>query len=332
MAGATGVTLGVRLPNSGPFATAENLVETARLVEDAGYDAVWVHDHISWAREKLTHFATGSMEACRDQDPNFLESITTAALLGGMLRRVRICIAGLVLPLRDPRVLAKQVTTVERLTGSRLVLAFGIGAIPGDFDVMGVRFDRRGRIMNDHLGALRAIFGETQPVSYQSQTLTFADGTFYPRPVRLPLWVTGASDAGLERAVKYGDGWMTVYASVDEYAEDIRRLREFASNAGRDPKTLDTGIETYVTVGKTHEEALGIARRSLVDKFKTVERGLDVCIVGTADEVLEKIDRYAAAGAGHVEMKFICHDTAQLRWMIEAVAAKAPKAKVATGW
>ena len=317
------VTLGVRLPNSGPFATAANILDLATVVEDAGYDAVWVHDHISWAREKLLHFATGSNEACRDQDPNFFESISTAGVLGGRLRRARICIAGLVLPLRDPRVLAKQVTSIEQLTGSRLLLAFGIGAIPGDFDVMGVRFDRRGRIMNDHLGALRAIFAETQPVSYASPSVTFADGTFYPRPVRLPLWVTGASDAGLERAVRYADGWMTVYAPVAEYAEDVRRLGEFAAKAGRDPGSLDLGIETYVTVAKTHEEAVAIARLSLEHKFKTLERGLDACIVGTADEVVEKIDRYRDAGAGHVELKFICHDVPQLRGMIELVAARA---------
>jgi len=318
--------LGVRLPNSGPFATAQNILDTAALVEDAGYDAVWVHDHISWPREKLTHFATGSMEACTDQDPNFFESISTAAVLGGRLRRARICIAGLVLPLRDPRVLAKQVATVEQLTGSRLLLAFGIGAIEGDFEVMGVRFDRRGRIMNEHLAALRAIFGEAQPVSYEGKDLTFADGTFYPRPTRLPLWVTGASDAGLERAVKYGDGWMTVYAPVAEYTEDIRRLGEFAAKAGRDVKTLDTGIETYVTVARTHEEAVAIAKTSLVHKFKTLERGLDACIVGSVDEVMEKIDRYREAGARNVELKFICHDIPQLRGMIELVATRAPKA------
>lgn len=315
-----GVSLGVRLPNSGPFATAANVLETAEYVENAGYDAVWVHDHISWPKEKLTHFATGSVEACTDQDPNFFESISTSAFLAGRLRRARICIAGLVLPLRDPRVLAKQVTTVEQLSDGRLLLAFGIGAIPGDFEVMGVRFDRRGRIMNEHLAALRAIFEAPQPVSYESGSVTFASGTFLPRPTRLPLWVTGASDAGLERAVRFADGWMTVYAPVSEYAEDIKRLREFASKAGRDPASLDTGIETYVTVARTHEEAIAIARVSLEHKFKTLEGGLDACIVGSVTEVIEKIALYREAGARHVELKFICHDMTQLRGMVDLVA------------
>ena len=141
-------TVGVRLPNSGPFATSSDLLATADLAERLGYERVWVHDHVSWPRDKLTHFATGSLEACADQDPNFFESITTAALLAGRLRRAGIGIAGLVLPLRDPRVLAKQLATIDRLGGQRLLVAFGIGAIRGDFDVMGVPFERRGRITN----------------------------------------------------------------------------------------------------------------------------------------------------------------------------------------
>ncbi|HET8570024.1 MAG TPA: LLM class flavin-dependent oxidoreductase [Candidatus Limnocylindria bacterium] len=323
MAGLAGISLGVRLPNSGPFATAENILATAEHVERAGYDRVWVHDHISWSREKLTHFATGSLEACRDQDPNFFESVTTVGVLGGRLRRVGLGIAGLVLPLRDPRILAKQLTTIEHLVGSRLVLAFGIGAIQNDFDVMGVRFDRRGRLSTDHLAALRTIFSDAQPNAFESKSVAWQGGTFFPRPRRLPLWVTGASDAGLERAVRHADGWMTVYAPVEEYAEDIRRLRAAAERAERDPATIDTGIETYVTVARTHEDAVRIAKASLVEKFKTLEAGLEKCVVGDADEVLARLARYRDAGGKHAELKFVCHDPGQLGEMIDRVASAA---------
>ena len=108
-------TLGVRLPNSGPFAEPSALLSTAEHAEALGYNRVWVHDHVSWPREKLTHFATGSVEACADQDPNFFESVSTSAWLSGRLRRIGVGIAGLVVPLRDPRVLAKQLATIDRL-------------------------------------------------------------------------------------------------------------------------------------------------------------------------------------------------------------------------
>lgn len=315
------LTLGVRLPNSGPFATPEAILSTAELAEDLGYDTVWVHDHVSWPREKLTHFATGSVEACQDQDPNFFESITTAALLGGRLQSTRVGIAGLVLPLRDPRLLAKQMTTVERLTDSRLVFAVGIGAIPGDFEVMGVPFNRRGKITSDYLGALRAILGTEQPARYDGEWVSFTDGTFLPRPANLPIWVTGTSAAAVKRAAQYGDGWMTVYVTPETYRETACRVTEAVS--GRpDSKRFDLGYETYVCVAESHDEAVRIASASLAGKFGTVEDGLRVCIVGDPDEAAQQLDAYRQAGAGHAELKFICHDLRQLADMMALTAER----------
>jgi alkanesulfonate monooxygenase SsuD/methylene tetrahydromethanopterin reductase-like flavin-dependent oxidoreductase (luciferase family) len=144
-----------------------------------------------------------------------------------------------------------------------------------------------------------------------------------PRPLGLELWVAGSSDAGLQRAIRFGDGWLTVYVTPAEYAESMRRLRGFAAQAGRDPSQFGTGIETYVTVASTHEDAIAIARASLIDKFGSLERGLAVTLVGSPQEVMEKIYCYQEAGARDVELKFVCHDTAQLREMMHMLAEAA---------
>lgn len=319
-------TLGVRLPNSGPFADADALLATAAHAEDLGYERVWVHDHISWPQEKLTHFATGSLEACRDQDPNFFESVGTSAFLLGRLPRIGVGIAGLVLPLRDPRVLGKQLATLDRLGGPRLLVAVGIGAIPGDFDVMDVPFTKRGRISNDYLGALRTIFGAEQPTQFTSDTVSWKDGTFLPRPQGLQLWATGSSEPGLARAVAFADGWMTVYQSVADYQVFADRLDELSEAGDRPGGTMPKGYETYVCVGETHEDAVATARRSLEGKFKTLERGLEVCIVGTAETAAERIAAYGRAGAEHLELKFIGHDLAQVQEQMSRVAAAVPAA------
>ena len=311
--------LGVRLPNSGPFADPATLIATADHAEQLGYDRVWVHDHVSWPRDKLTHFATGSIEACGDQDPNFFESVTTSALLLGRLRRAALGIAGLVVPLRDPRILAKQLATIDRLGGSRLIVALAIGAIRGDFEVMGVPFNQRGRLTNEYLAALRVILDAAQPVSFSGDHVSFQDATFLPQPQRLPLWVAGSSEAGLARAVKYADGWMTVYQAVDDYRAFVIRLEELAEQEGR-ATPLDIGYETYVCVAETQEEARSIARRSLEGKFETLERGEQVCIVGDVEQVLRRIREYANAGARHVELKFVAHDPDQLHRMMAVVA------------
>lgn len=316
-------SLGVRLPNSGPFAEADAILSTAELAEQLGFDRVWVHDHVSWPKEKLTHFATGSLEACGDQDPNFFESLSTAALLAGRVRRIGVGIAGLVVPLRDPRVLGKQLATIDRLGGSRLVVALAIGAIRGDFEVMGVPFERRGRLTNEYLDVLTAILRGDQPVAVEGETVSFASGTFLPQPRNLGLWVTGSSEPGLKRAARYADGWMTVYQSVDAYRGFVDRLRELLAEAGRAPESMATGYETYVTVAETHDEAVAIARRSLEGKFETLEKGLDVCIVGDADELVERVAAYREAGAGHVELKFIAHSLEQVHEMMSRVSERA---------
>ena len=311
---------GVRLPNSGPFADASTILRLAVHAEELGFDTVWVHDHISWAREKLTHFAAGSIEACQDQDPNFFESVATAGVLAGRLRRASIAIAGLVLPLRDPRVLAKQLATVQSFAGRPLTVALGVGAIAQDFQVMNVPWNRRGRIANDYLGALRAILDGEQPVSYESANVSFSGGEFYPRPTDLRLWIAGTSDAALTRAVRYGEGWMTVYATPAEYAEHLGRLQAKAAELGRDPSTLATGLEFYMTVGATRAEALRIAERSLVHKFKSIERGLAVSVVGDRAEVADQFAAFREAGVQHFELKFVCHDPDQMARMMERVS------------
>ena len=211
-----------------------------------------MHDHISWPPAKLTYFATGSLEACADQDPNFFESLTTSALLLGRLSRMTVGIAGLILPLRDPRVLGKQLFTIDVLAGSRLVVAFGIGAIHGDFEVMGVPWEWRGRLTSDHLRALRAMAGE-QPVDFESASVSFADGTFL---LGAPSdWAVGHGHQRRRTAARGGAG-----RRLDDgvsLGRRIHRGRGSPSRPGqrRRPRSLDMlhlGYETYVTVAGTH--------------------------------------------------------------------------------
>jgi alkanesulfonate monooxygenase SsuD/methylene tetrahydromethanopterin reductase-like flavin-dependent oxidoreductase (luciferase family) len=318
----TSTTLGVRLPNSGPLATPAAIRDVAVRADELGYDTVWVHDHISWPRVMLSHYAAGSIEICQDQDPDFYESITSVAFLAGHIHRARVGVAGLVLPLRDPRVLGKQITTIERLSGSRLVLAAGIGNIPWDFTTMGVPYNRRGRFATDTLRALRAIFDERQPVDFSSKTVSFTEGTFLPRPVSLPIWVTASSEPGLARAAAFGDGWMTVYVSPADYAGLNNRFSELAAEAGRDPAALTRAYETFVCVAETRAEAEQFSRASVEHLSHGKERGAEVFLIGTPDDVAEGIAAYRTAGAQHIELKFICRDVPHLLEMVDAIAKR----------
>jgi alkanesulfonate monooxygenase SsuD/methylene tetrahydromethanopterin reductase-like flavin-dependent oxidoreductase (luciferase family) len=302
-------TLGVRLPNSGPIASPDNMIETGELADRVGYHAVWVHDHISWPPEELTHITVGSQEACHGQDPNFYESVTSIAVLGARLQRAAVGIAGLAVPLRDPRVLAKQLTTVEHLVGpGRVVVACGAGAKQVDFNLMGVEWKRRGRLTNDYLGAMRAIFDQPSPVEYAGETVSFAGGHFYPPTRDVQLWSAGNSEFAIKRALRFGTGWMTSWATPDEYRVHKDTVRRLADEVGRNADELVTALDIFTTVAETHQEAEDIAARTLTEKFGSLERGVEVSLVGTADEVADRILEFRDAGVRHFGLKFVCHD------------------------
>ncbi len=121
---------GIRLPNSGPLATRKNIVEVADSAERLGFESVWVHDHILWGTEQhRTHLSAGSAEALDEsQKPNFYESITTLSYIAGRTSNVKLGIAVLVLPLRNPLVVAKQLANVDVLSEGRLIVGVAPGA------------------------------------------------------------------------------------------------------------------------------------------------------------------------------------------------------------
>jgi len=315
---------GVRLPTSGPFGTRENVLRVAARAEQLGYDGIWTNDHLSWTHEMLSHFGAGSIEAIREgQDPNFYESLTTLAVVGGSHPRLDLGIAGLVIPLRDPRLLAKQIATVGDLLGpERLTVAVAIGNIPNDFEVLGVPWQRRGKITTDNLAALRAILDGPQPVAFESNSLSFSGGVFYPRPRGIKIWVTGGKDAPIDRIARYGDGWLTGNATPEEYREMLTRIRAAATEIGRDTSDFGAGYEMFVSVATSRDAAIDVVRKSILRRYPSLERGLEACAVGTPDDIVARLREFADAGVRSFELKFIAHTPEQMEDMMALLAER----------
>ncbi|MAH21546.1 MAG: hypothetical protein CMO12_01895, partial [Thaumarchaeota archaeon] len=122
---------GVRLPNSGPFAIPSVVLEVARKAERLGYDLLTAHDHIPWGESQKYHFSAGTVEALDKTDSklNFYESSTVLAYVAAATTRIKLLPAAFVLPLRHPLVLAKQVATLNQLSGGRLIFCASIGNV-----------------------------------------------------------------------------------------------------------------------------------------------------------------------------------------------------------
>ncbi len=305
--GQSPITFGLRLPNSGPLATTEAVIMSVDAAESLGYDAVWANDHISWTPKSITHFSAGSIEACADQDPNFFESLTSLAFIAGRTQKVRLVASVLVVPLRDPRVLARQVLTIDALSGGRLTLAMGIGGIRHDFDVMQVPWEKRGRIGNEHLAALDAALSDASLAEYQGDLVKFSGAGFFPKPSGLKRWIAGGSPAAYRRAARWADGWMVTAKSPEKFAEQRRDLYATLAEVGRAESSITCAAQVSITVEASYDEALRVAARTLEHRLGGVEEGLKAAAIGTPEQAIEKLQAYIDAGVTHFGLKIVAH-------------------------
>ena len=203
---------GIALPQYGP-ATAEGLTTSARQAEELGFDDVWVADHIA-------------VPVGAPYPPSFLlESMATLSFAAAVTTRIGLGTSVLVLPLRQPVVIAKQLATLDVLSGGRLTLGVGAGWLVEEFDACNVPYRQRGDLLDEAIGVLRACWASA-PASFSGPTVSFTDMKVQPLPGRpIPLWVGGVSERALRRAVEHGDGWTGAFHTVDDIATVVKRLR-----------------------------------------------------------------------------------------------------------
>lgn len=313
------VTFGIRLPNSGPFASPDMIRETARLAESLGFNTVWVHDHIAWPGHRRTHFAAGSVEAVVDGPAPFYESVATVAFVAGMTSRVRVGIAGLVLPWRDPRVLGKQLATLHELAGRRVVPALAIGRFEDEFEAQQVPYHQRGRITDEYLACLAAMLGPEASTTFNGDRITIRGAEYFPKPQGLPLWIAGTSPAALRRVAKFGQGWLPG-GTPEEIEAAVQALAPVMETHGRSVDQIERGLEIFTALAATTPAAAEIAEATLRHQWKETQAGLARTIVGDADAAVERIRRYIAAGISHFELKFYAHTPRMMHEMMRRYA------------
>ena len=211
--------MGIHIPQIGRKAGPEAVRRGARQAEDLGYDNIWVNDHLA-----IPH------DAPYPPSKSFYEPLITLTWAAAATSRVELGTSVLVLPLRIPAHLAKELATLDLLSDGRLILGTGVGWMEAEFDAMGVPFHDRGARTDDIINILRACWGE-DPISYRPTTVTAAlDGIrALPQPERkIPIWVGGNSKPALRRAKALGDGWHGTRMPSDQIApivEDLRAAR-----------------------------------------------------------------------------------------------------------
>lgn len=250
--------------------TLEGLARDCAQAEQAGAGALWAVDHLFWP---------GPMIEC-------LTAVTVAA---AATSRAALGPCVLQLPLRHPAAVAKQVGSLQALSGGRVVLGVGAGSHPGEYEAAGVDYRRRAELLDDGIDALRSAWDRTDPTYRQR-----------PEHARVPVWIGGASTAARRRAARRGDGWIPLFVPADAYGPSLQALRDDVEAAGRDPSAVTAAVVVMVAVGGSSDTAERGCRwlSSLYGiPPSSFRRHL---VAGPPGACAEAVDAYHRAGADHV--------------------------------
>ncbi len=232
---------GVAFANVGPMAYAEGAVALAQAAEAGGFESLWTVEHTivpAGYQSPYPYSPTGKMPGPEDSDiPDPLIWLTYVA---ASTSTIRLGTGILILPQRNPIVLAKEVATLDRLSGGRVELGVGVGWLEEEFDALGISFADRGARTDDHIAALRALW--TQDAASHHGTHSSFDGAISrPRPTQgsVPIVVGGHSKVAARRAGRLGDGFFPGRGSHEALAELIAVMKATAVEHGRDPDAIE---------------------------------------------------------------------------------------------
>jgi probable F420-dependent oxidoreductase len=317
-----------------PFAAPRQLVDLAIEAEQLGYHDAGGNDHLS------------TMDFIRrawPDPPDFYEPLIVLAQVAAKTSVLRLTTGIMVLPLRDPVLLAKQVATLDQLSEGRVTLGVAVGGYRDEFEavVPDLRHADRSRLTRERIAALRLLWTERN-ASYHGEYVRFDGVESFPKPVQapLPIYSGGNVDGSLRRAAELCDGWLPAKISPDGVAAGRAKLAEYARAAGRDPAELTTALQSVVCLGPTREAARETFRNSSFDLFrrslaKTMTKGVDqdayfdLNLIGTPDEVREKVAACAEAGVDHLTALLFVGNTVeemrtQIRWFAREVLPAFP--------
>jgi probable F420-dependent oxidoreductase len=310
-----------------PFCEPQDLIRDGRLCEELGYDGVWGNDHIT-----TQHY----VREAHAQPPSFYDVLITMAMIAQATTRLRVGTALLVMPMRDPVQLAKQVFTIDRLSGGRFILGVGIGAYREEFEAWaGSRYPhgRRGEMLDEGLAAFNLLLTE-RSASLEGKYYSFKGIEMFPKPGRqpFPLYIGGHNIAAVERAARLGCGWLPGWRPFHEIAERILLLRRLAGECGRDPHEIEVAPQFSLHIGKTKEAAIAsymqtemvAHRKSLAHTGRDPEHQVTGNLVGSPASILEQLGILRGMGVDHCSAMAIAVNSheqliEQIRWFAEEI-------------
>jgi probable F420-dependent oxidoreductase len=264
---------GLNLPNYSSLGQRDAMIAIAERADALGYSSLWTSDHILLP------------SALPDPYGNLLESFTTLSYLAAKTEHIRLATGVLVLPQRDPLLVAKQAATIHHLSGGRLTLGIGVGWIEKEYGYLRSDFHTRGRLADEYIPAIRTLLEADTP-EFHGAHIDYADVLFSPKPLA-PLRIVGGgtSREALTRAARLGDGWYGLHQSPEQTRAAIATIDEIGRNV-----TFEISIRTITRVG---------------DSIRDLAPG---GLQGDIAAIVNEIQRYANAGVEQLVIEPVASD------------------------
>lgn len=244
------------------------LAQAVTLAEQVGFESVWAGEHVVMPDHAPNYPYSEDGRLPQADDTDVADPLVWLTYAAALTSTIRLATGVVVLPLRNPVVLAKQVASLDLLSGGRAMLGIGVGWMPEEADVVGVPFAGRGRRTDEYIGAMRALWAEDN-ASYRGQHVHFDGARSYPKPVqpgrRVPVVIGGSGPAAARRAGRIGDGYYPIAPTVDALADQIALMHAAAREAGRDPADIEISTMAFSLVGP------GPVSRTQLDDFHRME-------------------------------------------------------------
>ena len=269
--------------------SAQALIDYGVRMEELGYESLWAWDHVLLGVE-----------------PNFPihEALAILTAVAARTSRIKVGTGILVLPMRNPVLLAKELATIDHISNGRLIVGVAVGWYKREFDSLGADFHQRGKIMEQSLEVINRLWTEDK-VDGDYPPYKLRGAVLYPKPVqkpRPPILIGGYVDAVLKRAATKGDGWLTYYYTAESFARAWAKIRGFAEEAGRDPDSLISTNQLPICIGARAKIEAPMKQwlQTEWDYASWSESTMESAIMGTVEECVEQLEPHLATGIDRI--------------------------------
>lgn len=293
------MNFGVWIPNCRHLATPDIIRGAAVRAEQLGYDSVWVSDHVVVPQANVVNFGE-----------TVFDPLVTLGVLAGATSRVRLGTTVLIVPYRNAVVTAKMISSLDALSGGRLIFGVGAGWVAAESAILGVPFAERGAMTDEYLEAMQELWTKQSP-SFSGKYTQFRGLRFEPKPLQKPhppIWVGGHSRAALRRAAQFGAAWHPINRSPEELRAGRAELARLCQARGRTvppPLTLRNDVR-IVGPGQSAPASTHGGR----------------VLAGEPAGLVDQIAELADCGVKHLVLEFLAADGRELEEQMVAFAER----------